>query len=169
MVMGDPLPLWLSCLSVVPVAAASVASGGRRSTTPARALPGVLQHDALIQQLLAYGVGPVELPALLGLLSLLDQGLDGLAGQACAGLQKGLGALLQQPEPAGQGPQDAGSLPGLLAAAGVELPHQFKQHRQGLGGVEIIAHGGHIALAPGADRKSTRLNSSHVAISYAVF
>src|SRR5690625_5835157 len=76
MVMGDPLPLWLSCLSVVPVAAASVATGGRRSTTPARALPGVLQHDALVQQLLAYGVGPVELPALLGLLSLLDQGLD---------------------------------------------------------------------------------------------
>src|SRR5437870_9348131 len=34
---------------------------------------------------------------------------------------------------------------------------------------DLIVVMGELATAPGEDRKSTRLNSSHVAISYAVF
>src|SRR2546429_5314530 len=33
----------------------------------------------------------------------------------------------------------------------------------------VLARGGHMVLAHGVDRKSTRLNSSHGYISYAVF
>src|SRR5207249_8647645 len=39
----------------------------------------------------------------------------------------------------------------------------------GLGGVSVAKAPTHIASLGGPDRKSTRLNSSHVSISYAVF
>src|SRR5690625_5832616 len=38
-----------------------------------------------------------------------------------------------------------------------------------LGGFEVVAGHGLLEVSSGADRKSTRLNSSHVASSYAVF
>src|SRR5436853_1105867 len=49
----------------------------------------------------------------------------------------------------------------------------LKTARKGVGEAELIVHGraSHAGLAPeeGIDRKSTRLNSSHLGISYAVF
>src|SRR5437868_14693841 len=47
------------------------------------------------------------------------------------------------------------------------LPICRLRHDRLGGGVEGVAE--HGVLAPGGDRKSTRLNSSHVSISYAVF
>src|SRR5207248_10559018 len=80
--------------------------------------------------------------------------------------------------------EEAVQVPGadLLLA----LDDELHVERQGLRGTEIGAHGGHVShhaalvvggAAPvepaaalgGLDRKSTRLNSSHRTISYAVF
>src|SRR5439155_2137571 len=48
-----------------------------------------------------------------------------------------------------------------------------RSHRGTIGGEPVLraraSSHGHRVRRPGADRKSTRLNSSHVAISYAVF
>src|SRR5699024_12853962 len=37
------------------------------------------------------------------------------------------------------------------------------------GGSDVVTDGEHVLCVEGGDRKSTRLNSSHVSISYAVF
>src|SRR5439155_12224320 len=45
----------------------------------------------------------------------------------------------------------------------------FRSHLVVEAGVQEVDHGLGVAHGRGLDRKSTRLNSSHVAISYAVF
>src|SRR5690625_6902503 len=56
----------------------------------------------------------------------------------------------------------------LFRSAGTGAVRAGAAHRRrGHAGVPGSAAGG--AVEPGTDRKSTRLNSSHVAISYAVF
>src|SRR5690606_41035255 len=51
---------------------------------------------------------------------------------------------------------------GAPLARGLRVPETLVQDT-------ADGHGGRLALAAGVDRKSTRLNSSHVKISYAVF
>src|SRR5256885_4280298 len=54
------------------------------------------------------------------------------------------------------------------AAGAAEIP-AIKPVRHALQAVRAAGHGMHFRLAAHEDRKSTRLNSSHLVISYAVF
>src|SRR5699024_11706938 len=72
--------------------------------------------------------------------------------------QRGLGAVGLVGQAA-----DAAHLAGLSAERGL---HRRAAHLVGFGDVGAA---GQVGSAPLQDRKSTRLNSSHVSISYAVF
>src|SRR3712207_7870286 len=63
----------------------------------------------------------------------------------------------------------AHGVPGDLGLAEPELPHQPFLHLQPVGAERGQRAGGATELAHQQDRKSTRLNSSHANISYAVF
>src|SRR5688500_19695683 len=64
---------------------------------------------------------------------------------------------------------DARAAADVVRGDGVCAPNRMRQHRQphlGAGGCALRR----VGASPGArDRKSTRLNSSHLVISYAVF
>src|SRR5690606_41898486 len=80
-------------------------------------------------------------------------------------------ATLLQPAPGGgtgvdDAPDGAGVAPGHGVHQGGEMLGKGSgrlHHRVGVEGEDVAPQG------PGTDRKSTRLNSSHVKISYAVF
>src|SRR3712207_8116647 len=63
------------------------------------------------------------------------------------------------------------STAGLLSHVGLQLePGKTRDGKPGRPGREYQgARGTRFVIAPGTDRKSTRLNSSHANISYAVF
>src|SRR5436190_5033630 len=60
--------------------------------------------------------------------------------------------------------------PGRWMARDPAVLEQFDSHRRGGNRADQPPHGrGSRAMSPRQDRKSTRLNSSHTVISYAVF
>src|SRR3712207_7933162 len=69
----------------------------------------------------------------------------------------------------GAGGDDEGVLPAELQAGGLQVPAgeraDLAAHRRGPGEADLVDQ----PVLQRADRKSTRLNSSHANISYAVF
>src|SRR2546427_107895 len=96
-------------------------------------------------------------------------GLNALRSCAGEGIRQLLDIGLQCARPGvGQGvPVGCIQIDHLLAAPGLGGAHQ-RVVQQLLGGLAILADG-HVAVDDEQDRKSTRLNSSHSQISYAVF
>src|SRR5947207_9119616 len=62
-----------------------------------------------------------------------------------------------------------GGLVQILFLATLALAARSRRELAALAGMFLFGQGGQLAAAPGGDRKSTRLNSSHTVISYAVF
>src|SRR5690625_3802538 len=100
----------------------------------------------------------------------LDQdGVQAMLNEADQALGENLSALIAQ-GPAEELNLTVNTQPAMLLAA-VLMYRQWEQ----AGGPQPAVMAGHslgeysALTAAGADRKSTRLNSSHVAISYAVF
>src|SRR5690606_41844986 len=66
-------------------------------------------------------------------------------------------------------PELDGDPPGLLLLQPVRVDPGERPHQGGLAVVDVAGGAEDVAPAGHGDRKSTRLNSSHVKISYAVF
>src|SRR5207253_6712018 len=103
-------------------------------------------------------------PPHLVVLDLMLPGEDGLS--VCRRL-RGSGEMVPVIMLTAKG-EDIDRIVGLEMGADDYLPKPFNP-RELVARIHAVLRRQTERLAPGADRKSTRLNSSHVAISYAVF
>ncbi len=106
---------------------------------PSRAGRGILEHDALSQQLGSDAVGLGEVARRLGCRARVDQGLYRRFVHSGTCAQEGLRVALQQAQATGQRLEQAG---GFRRAGAVDLARQLEQHGDGLGRAEVFIHGG---------------------------